>query len=176
MRTILLFIGILVIPFIGVSQNTDEQILKIRAEFQRINSNHQLEKMDLYNEEFMEYTTDGGGQLTGYFENGQLVKYIEWIGVSHGSIVIAYYLKEGKLFFAYEQENKFKSVYDASGEWMSFDTSLQPETIFEGRYYFNNSRLIKELKKGERMFNRVFEQSKFLEHAHVMSNTLRKKR
>ncbi|WP_109851014.1 hypothetical protein [Aquimarina sp. AU58] len=176
MRNVLLLIGMLVIPFIGVSQNTDEQILKIREEFQRINSNHQLEKIDVYNEEFMEYTTNGGGQLTGYFENGQLVKYVESIGVSYGSIVIEYYLKEGKLFFAYEQENKFKSVYDSSGEWMSFDTSLPPETIFEGRYYFNHSKLIKELKKGERLFNRIFKQTKFLEHAHVLSKVLRKNR
>lgn len=176
MRIILLFIGIFTISFIGVSQNIDEQILKIREEFQRINSNHQLEKIDLYNEEFMEHTTDGGGQLTGYFENDQLVKYVEWIGVSYGSVVIEYYLKEGKLFFAYEQENKFKSLYDPSGEWMSFDTSLQPETIFEGRYYFNTSKLIKELKKGERMFNSVFEPSKILEHAHILSNVLSKNR
>ncbi len=176
MRNVLLFIAILTIPFIGVSQNIDEQILKIREEFQRINSNYQLDKVDLYNEEFMEYTTDGGGQLTGYFEKGQLVKYVEWIGVSYGSIAIEYYLKEGKLFFAYEQENKFKSVYDTSGEWMYFDTSLPPETLFEGRYYFNNSKLIKELTKGERMFNRVFEQTKFLDHAYVLSDVLIKNR
>ncbi|WP_106791659.1 hypothetical protein [Aquimarina sp. Aq78] len=176
MRTILLFIGILAIPFIGIFQNTEELIQKIRTEFRRINSNHQLKKIDLYNEEFMEYTTDGGGQLTGYFENGKLVKYVEWIGVSYGSIVIEYYLKKGKLFFAYEQENKFKSVYDSSGEWMYFDTSLPPETIFEGRYYFNNSKLIRELNKGDRISDRVFEPSKILKRVYLMTDILRKKR
>ncbi|WP_024769754.1 hypothetical protein [Aquimarina macrocephali] len=176
MRIILLFIGILTIPFIGISQNTEELIQKIRTEFQRINSNHQLEKVDLYNLEFMVQTRDDGAQLTGYFENDQLVKCTEWIGLHHGFIVTEYYLKEGKLFFAYEQENKFKSVYDESGEWMSFDTSLPPETIFEGRYYFNNSRLIKELKKGERIFNRVFEPSKILERVDLMIDILRKNR
>ncbi len=176
MRTILLFIGILVIPFIGISQNTEELIQKIRTEFQRINSNHQLEKVDLYNLEFMVQTRDDGAQLTGYFENDQLVKCTEWIGLHHGFIVTEYYLKEGKLFFVYEQENKFKSVYDSSGEWMYFDTSLPPETIFEGRYYFNNSKFLRELNKGERMFNRVFEPSKILERVHVMIDVLRKNR
>jgi hypothetical protein len=176
MRTILLFIGILVIPFIGISQNTEELIQKIRTEFQRINSNHQLEKVDLYNLEFMVQTRDDGAQLTGYFENDQLVKCTEWIGLHHGFIVTEYYLKEGKLFFVYEQENKFKSVYDSSGEWMYFDTSLPPETIFEGRYYFNNSKLIRELNKGERMFNRVFVPSKILERVSVMIDVLRKNR
>ena len=169
-------IGILVIPFIGVSQNTDEQILKIRTEFQRINSNHQLEKVDLYNLEFMVQTRDNGAQLTGYFENDQLVKCTEWIGLHHGFIVTEYYLKDNQLFFAFEQENKFKSAYDKSGEWMYFDTSLQPEIIFEGRYYFNNSKLLKKLNKGDRIFNRVFEQSKPLERVHMLSDALRKKR
>ncbi|WP_103068989.1 hypothetical protein [Aquimarina sediminis] len=177
MRNIQLFIGLLFISFIGTSQNTNEIILKIRSEFQRINSLNQLEKIELDNEDFMNelygHTTDSGGQLIGYFENGQLVKYTEWIGLHHGYFTTEYYFKNNKLFFVYDQEKMFKSVYDESGEWMNFDTSLEPETIFEGRYYFDNTKLIKKLTKGSHLSNRGYELSKILEHSNLASKILK---
>lgn len=172
MRSIIICIGVLLISYTSMSQSTEESIQKIRVEFQRINASKQLKKIDLYNEDFMEYRTDGGGQLTGYFEKDQLVKCVEWIGVSFGIWIREYYFKDNALFFAYEQEKKFQSVYDTSGEWMNFDTSLEPEIIYEGRYYFDTTQLIKKLTKGERMFNQTFEKSEFLKHINSMTKLL----
>ncbi|NMH87102.1 hypothetical protein [Flavivirga algicola] len=173
MRNIKLLIGFLVIPLTGMSQGSNELILKIRAEFQRINSVKHLEKIELFNADFMDYRTDGGGKLTGFFENDQLVKITEWIGPSYGTIITDYYLKDGELFFAYQQENKFKNIIDESGEWIGLDTS-ELDIIFEGRYYFNDRILIKKLIKGKRMFDKFFDQAKFLEHTNLIVQTLLK--
>ena len=66
----------------------------------------------------MEFIPDGGGQLTGIFENDQLIKIVEWTGPSFGIIITEYYLKDNSIFFAYEKENKFKDLFDQSGEWI----------------------------------------------------------
>ncbi len=175
MQNIKLLLSLLLIPLTGLCQDSDQLITEIRAEFKRINSTSQLEKIELFNDTFMEYHTDGGGQLTGFFENNNLVKITEWIGPSHGTLITDYYLKDGKLFFAYQQENKFKDIFDESGEWIGLNTS-QEETKFEGRYYFHNKKLIKQLNKGTRMFDQVFEQRKFLEHMNSIAELLRKKK
>ncbi len=175
MKNINFIIVLFVIPLIGASQGSDELILKIRAEFQRINSSKYLEKIELFNDDFMDYRTDGGGQLTGFFEKEQLVKITEWIGLSQGTLITDYYLKDGHLFFAYEQEYKFKNVVDESGEWIGFNTS-EEEIIFEGRYYFNNHVLTKKLIKGEQMFKQSFDQAEFLEHANLIYQVLLKRK
>lgn len=175
MKNTILLVTFLIIPLVGISQNSDELILKIRAEFQRINSNSKLEKIELFNEEFMKYRADGGGQLTGYFENNKLIKTTEWIGPSYGSIITESYFKGNQLFFVYQKENKFKDILDNSGEWIGFNTSKE-ETKFEGRYYFYNNILIRKITKGKRIFDQVFEQTKFLEHVNSTAELLRKKR
>ncbi|AZJ34539.1 hypothetical protein [Tenacibaculum singaporense] len=175
MKSTILFITFLIVPLVGISQNSDELILKIRTEFQRINSSNQLETVELFNEEFMEYRADGGGQLTGYFDNNNLVKITEWVGPTYGSIITESYFKDNQLFFVYQKENKFKDILDSSGKWIGLDASKE-ETKFEGRYYFYNKILIKKITKGKRMFAQVFEQTKFLEHVNSTAELLRKKR
>lgn len=175
MKSTILFITFLIVPLVGISQNSDELILKIRTEFQRINSSNQLETVELFNEEFMEYRADGGGQLTGYFDNNNLVKITEWVGPTYGSIITESYFKDNQLFFVYQKENKFKDILDSSGEWIGLDASKE-ETKFEGRYYFYNKILIKKIIKGKRMFAQVFDKTKFLEHVNSTAELLRKKR
>ncbi|WP_428743410.1 hypothetical protein [Tenacibaculum sp.] len=176
MKKTTLFFYFLMIPWINNAQNTDKLIQKIRTEFQRINSNNKLEKIELFNKDFMEYRTDGGGQLTGYFENNNLVKITEWIGTSHGSITTeSYFENNGYSFFAYQKENKFKNIFDKSGEWIGLDTS-EEQTKFEGRYYFHKNKLIKQLLKGKRVFNLNFERAKFIEHVNSTAELLRKKK
>ncbi len=175
MQNVKSLVLVLIIPFISVSQDIDESIQKIRKEFQRINSNTTLKKIDLNNEEFMEYIPDRGGQIIGFFESDHLVKITEWMGPSYGVIITEYYLKDGDIFFAYQRENKFKDVFDESGEWMHFDTS-KLEIKFEGRYYFENYKLIKELNKGKPLFERTFKETEFLEQANIYAEILRKSR
>ncbi len=143
-------------------QSTEELISNIRTEFKRINTEAKLRTIELNNEEFLEQMTDGGGQLTGYLEDNQLVKFKEWVGLSIGNVESEYYFKKGELFFIYQQENRFANKED--GEVGDIDYSRQ-EVIFEGRYYLNQGQLIKELEKGDRFFSRDFEVSRTLKHA-----------
>lgn len=172
MKNINKLICFILIPLFSFCQDSNELITQIKTEFKRINTISKLEKIDLLNKEYMENIPDGGCQLTGFFENKKLVKIIEWIGSSHGTIVTELYLKDDKLFFIYINENKFKSIFDKDGNWMYLD-STKEETIFEGRYYFNDKKLIKQLNKGERLFGAVIGKEKLLEHTNSIAKILK---
>lgn len=125
---------------------------QIRAEFQRINAQKDLEIRQLESEDFMEQQTDGGAKLTAYFEGESLCKMVRWVGVSQGFQVTEYYLKNGHLFFIYDKEVRFGSKLDAAGNWQDFDYQ-KTETAFEGRYYWQGENLIRNLESGSRMIS-----------------------
>ncbi len=142
-RTTFLFCCLGLLPSFALAQTKETQIKVIRQAFQQINSDPNLKKVVLDSEAFMEQTTDGGGELTGFYKDGQLVKIIEWIGLSDGNRVVEFYLKDGELFFVYGQ---FKAwVYNANRD--EFDHS-KTRTIFEGRYYFNRQKIIEKKLNG----------------------------
>jgi len=128
--------------FTSYGQTTDVVIKKIRDDFKIINSDATLKKITLEDEEFLEHATDGGGELTGYFRNNSLVKIVEWIGLSYGNRTREFYLKNNDLFFVFEKFEAF--IQTDSG----LDHS-KVKTIFTGRYYFNNGKLISEKITGE---------------------------
>lgn len=155
-------------------QSTEQLISNIRTEFKRINSSEELDQIRLSNEEFMEHMTDGGGSLTGYFENGNLVKIVEWIGLSFGNREIEYYLKNDSLFFAFEVESRFADK--EGGLLAEFDYS-KLVTAFEGRYYFNNTELIKKIEQETEfnLFTHDFDKRKFLQNSIKRAQQLRTK-
>jgi len=155
-------------------QSNKQLILDIREEFNRINSNKDLRTITLNNEEFLDQMKDGGGRLTGYFENDVLVKITVWVGLSYGSNETDYYLKNGEFFFAYQRENKFADKLNENGEFIGIDHSHH-KTLFEGRYYFNSKELIKEIEEGDRIFSREFELQRFLNYANELAELLRRK-
>lgn len=122
-------------------------IAAIKKEFQAINADRTLSKKVLSGEEFMENMTDGGGELTGFYKKDSLVKIIEWIGLSYGNRTREFYLKDNSLFFVYEEFQSFV-INDSTGE---MDHS-KVKTTFEGRYYFNNTKLIEQKITGKRTF------------------------
>ncbi|HEX4374794.1 MAG TPA: hypothetical protein VHZ50_15930 [Puia sp.] len=79
------------------AQADNNKINIIRQTVEQINkdSNYTIKKLN--EEEFLEQTPDNGGELTGYFKNGQLVKIIERIGLSSCINITEYYLQENKL-------------------------------------------------------------------------------
>ena len=157
-------------------QSTERLISNIRTEFKRINTEAKLRTTELNNEEFLEHMTDGGGSLTGYFENGRLVKFVEWIGLSFGNLETEYYLKNDELFFAYQEVRRYADK--EGGLPAEFDYS-KLITVLEGRYYFNDGELIKEIEKGtetkKRIFSNKFEEEKFLQQAKNRAKQLRDK-
>ena len=132
----------------SAGQTKAEQVQAIRKEFQAINGDSTMKKITMENEEFTEQlVTDGGRELTGYYKNGQVRKVRHWVGISHGNEIKEFYFRDGKLIFVYEQFNSFP--YDGKkGEHIHSIT----KTTFEGRYYFNNDKLIDRKITGKKQF------------------------
>jgi hypothetical protein len=142
-RTAILFFCLGLLPLFTLAQTKETQIKAIRQTFQQINSDPNLKKVVLNSEAFMEQATDGGGELTGFYKDGKLVKIVEWIGLSDGNRVVEFYFRDNTLIFVYGQ---FKAwVYDAKRD--EFDHS-KTRTIFEGRYYFNQQKIIERKLSG----------------------------
>jgi hypothetical protein len=112
-----------------------------------INKDNSLIKVTLKNEEFMTQVTDGGGELIGYFKNGQIQKITRKIGLSYGIETYDYYFTSRQLIFAYELLNGF--IYNESIS--KFDYT-KTEINFIGRYYFRNNKLIDSETTGHNRF------------------------
>ena len=149
MRAII-FILITILTFCfhtALGQDKAKLVSDIRKEFKIINSDTTLKKVVLNNEEFLDHMPDGGGQLTGFYKEGQLRKIVSWIGLSNGNEIFEFYFNNNKLIFVYEQFNSF--IYDSKQETLRLDTT---ERTFEGRYYFNNDKLIDQITTGHNRF------------------------
>ncbi len=146
-KRLLSFLMAFAIVNVSAGRTKAEQVQAIRKEFQAINGDSSMKKITLENEEFMEDLTDGGGELTGYYKNGQIRKIRQWIGLSYGNEIKEFYFRNGKLIFVYEQFNSFP-FDEKKGELIHSST----KTTFEGRYYFNNDKLIDRKITGKRQF------------------------
>jgi len=110
---------------------------------QEIDAGNDYELRTLENEEFLTQMTDGGGDLKGFVNNGQLVKMESWVGVSSCVYISEYYFDRGGLIFVQEQGLEFAYV-DSTG---AFDPIVQNITM-EGRYYFHNGVAAPVVQKG----------------------------
>ncbi len=144
MKLFLLLILISSSIFSAKSQSKQDIIKGIRQEFQKINSDASLKIIKLDAEEFLDDTPDGGAELTGYKRKDSLVKIVEWIGLSYGNRTREFYFKHQKLFFVFEKFDSF--IDEKSGE---LDHS-KTKKVFEGRYYYNNEKLIEEKLSGKK--------------------------
>lgn len=126
------------------AQSKASMIASIRKEFQAINTDKSLSKKTLSEEEFLENTPDGGASLTGYYKKDSLVKIVEWVGLSYGNRTREFYLKKGSLIFVFVKFESFVPL--KSGEGLDHS---RVKTSFEGRYYFNKSKLIEQKVTGK---------------------------
>jgi hypothetical protein len=111
-----------------------------------LNSSKIKDSVYLENEDFMENSTDGGGSLTGYFQNGNLVKIDEWYGISWGVLQVSYYFDNSSLVFVRETEDHF---------YIDDSTGIDPsrfDSQFRGEYYFNKGKLFDEVSLGHNRF------------------------
>lgn len=127
-----------------LAQNKEASIKEIRQVVQNINNNKNLKKIVLRNDEFLkDAVPDGGGELTGYFKNGELVKINESIGFSNGISNTEFYLKNNKLIFAYALGKHFS----INQKTLSINYN-KLNTIFKRRYYFDNDELLHAINEG----------------------------
>ncbi len=129
-------------------QTKADKILRIKQTFQKTNSDKSLKKKTIYDAEiFLGHATDGGGQLIGYFDKDTFCKILVTIGLSYGMITDEYYFNNGQVVFVYESEKVFPE--NDSSDGLNY-TKLK--SSFEGRYYFDNDKLIDKIIKGKRRF------------------------
>lgn len=122
----------------------DERIKKIRKTVEKINNdtNYTIKKLDnTYFVDQKNEVTDGGQELSGYYKNGQLRKIIYYIGISMGVTTYEYYFAENQLIFVFQKQYAYTQVKE-----------LELQSVFEGRYYFENEKLFETKKKGKELF------------------------
>ncbi|HMC86223.1 MAG TPA: hypothetical protein VKI61_11885, partial [Chitinophagaceae bacterium] len=85
-------------------QTKEDLVKNIRQSFQKINNDTTLTIVKLQNEDIPGETTDGGEQLTGFFNGDSICKINDWIGLSFGVKQYEYYFTNGQLIFVYETE------------------------------------------------------------------------
>lgn len=129
----LLSTAVLVCGTLSQAQIDSAYILMVDRRVQAINAEKDYEVRTLENDEFLEYTTDGGGELKGFVKDGELVKIVRWIGLSSCVIITEYYFDRSQLIFVREQGLEFAYVDSTA----SFDPAVQNITT-EGRYYFRD--------------------------------------
>ncbi|HSY60619.1 MAG TPA: hypothetical protein VK796_02035 [Cytophaga sp.] len=122
---------------------TDNFVNNIRGTVEQINKDKSLIKKTLESEQFLEQPADGGGQLVGYFKNGQLVKIVEHIGLSSCVDITEYYIQDNKLIFVYTQGKEFEYV----DRLASYNLNLQKVTM-ECRFYYQDDKLLKSVLTG----------------------------
>ena len=120
------------------AQDKAGTMARIKARFAAINANRALSTTVLDNEEFIEGSTDRGAGLTGYFDGNELVKIVEWVGVSAWNYVTEYYFEKGQLIFVYEETQAI--AYDEKKGELDYTKTTRQR---EGRYYFKTGSLIK---------------------------------
>lgn len=126
--------------------STGESVKYIRSVFKKINSDQNLVKLKIENEELTDEPLDGGASLIGFFNDKKLLKIEQWAGLSYGSLQIEYYFSNDSLIFSYVKEGHFRP----SGDSLDHSTI---DTKFEGRFYFRNDKLIHQTIKGNGFWN-----------------------
>ncbi len=122
---------------------TDIELNKIKLTVEQINKDTSYTTKTLKNEQFLAKMTDGGGQLTGYFKNGELLKIIERIGLSSCININEYYLQDNKLIFVYIRGKEFKYIDSLS----TFYSGVQTLTM-DCRFLFQDDKLLKSFLNG----------------------------
>lgn len=134
----------IIIVNVSYAQTLTQKISNIRAEVQKINKGSGYKITTLSNEQFLDEMPDGGGELQGYYRNGELIKIVEKISLSSCIHITEYYLKNNKLIFAYTQGK----------EWFYNEqlNEFDPKRItlkMELRFYFENLKMIKSILNGQ---------------------------
>ncbi|GAB5465755.1 MAG: hypothetical protein Kapaf2KO_11910 [Candidatus Kapaibacteriales bacterium] len=113
-----------------------------------VDKDDSLVALELINEEFMEQTTDGGGELIGYYDSDSIVRKIEvTVYLSNGIQEYTYYLQNHKPLLIYDSFSQYR--WDEtmnSFDYTNFDL------WFHGTYIFSDGELIDHISLGHNRF------------------------
>ena len=144
------------------SAQSPTKVEQIRQTFKVINSekNYTLKILDNdYFTDVKNQVTDNGQELKGYYKKGKLKKMVYYVGLSYGIRIYEFYYSNNSLIFVFLKQSKY--VYpDHSSEKSNREDNVKLTPVFEGRYYFDQSKLFKTKETGKEMFIRDENQSK----------------
>jgi len=129
------------------SQYDKDSIIKnIKEVYQQVNNDKALHVITLDEQEFLgdEVSLDGGAGLEGYFKNDTLCKMVVEFGLSYAMRKYDYYFNKGRVIFIYETEKDYPEKKDGMLDYENL------KLAFEGRYYYDNGKLIRSLFKGKK--------------------------
>ncbi len=127
----------------GFGQTDSKKMNKIRIAVELIDKDTGHTTKTLTTEQFLQEMTDGGGELTGFFKNGQLVKIIERIGLSSCVNITEYYLQDHKLIFVHHQGKEFEYIDSTA----TFNYKVLTIKL-EYHSYFENGKTVWSFVKG----------------------------
>ena len=148
MRTII-FISTFLVAINTSFGQLPEKIKSIQKLVEIINNDTGYTIKALSNDYFIDKkneSTDGGQELKGYYKGKKLKKIIYSVGISVCMRTYEYYLSDSNLIFVFEKEFDYPEIKDSSGEYVLDYSKTVP--AFEGRYYFNNGKIIQFKNKG----------------------------
>ncbi len=134
----LLFLTFLFSSYYLFGQNTN----LIKKQVADINQSKNLEVKIIPNDYFVDVkneVTDNGQELKGFYRNSELKKMVHEVILSSQKMIFEYYFSKEKLIFVKMQ--KFQ-IIDENGFF------AQPKLMFDGRYYFENEKLVRKVVKG----------------------------
>ncbi len=148
-----ILVGMLVFVLSGASFADDPAIVRIRNEYQSIQT--ALTSLKLEEKELEGYSTDSG-DVKAYRDgkgNIRLVKvklYFE-----SGNLLEEFYYENGILIFAFYQWHQFNVPYNITPELakeIGFEDSFNPKKtkIKENRYYFDKAKMIRWLNESNK--------------------------
>ena len=132
----LLAIGIILMTH-TYGQNTSFAATKYLQLAEAIDKDRSMKKIRLENEDFLEEALDGGGELTGYYHNGELRKIHCWLGYSWGTDEKNFYYQNNQLFYVRQTTSHF--VFDDTSDTLRHDSLNAP---FTGQYFFHYGTLM----------------------------------
>ena len=141
---------------------TAKRIAAVRKKVETINTekSYQIKKLD--NDYFVNVkneSTDGGQELSGYYKNGKVKKIVYSVGLSYGLKTCEYFFSNDELIFVLEKQDQFADTKDQSNQVTGLDHK-KLESVYTGRFYFENSKLFSIKQTGKEIFNKMDQKSK----------------
>ena len=172
MRTKILILTFLILTISSYGQDLIEKYPDIKNEKIRIDKNDSLNKIILENEEFLDQMTDGGGILTGFYdENKEIIKIEVLVSKSTGVQEYSFYLKNESPILIIDNFKRF-AWNEKTGEfdYTRFDGG------FNGNYLFENNKLIDLISLGHNRFedDQIDIEETFLDENEYYVNLIKK--
>lgn len=148
MRVKILILTFLILTIKSYGQDLIDEYPDIKNEKIKIDNNDSLSKISFENEEFLGQMTDGGGILTGFYDENQEIRKVEiLVFKSIGVQEYSFYLRKENPILIIDNFKRFAwNEKTDEFDYTKFDGGLN------GTYLFKNKKLIDFISLGHNRF------------------------